>query len=73
MFPQISHKMITGMWEMEDIYNLRAEPEESILALEGNMRFREEAERVTIGERLWDPWAVPHFCSGVCDIHCCNP
>ena len=36
------------MWEMRDIYNLWAEPEESVLVLEGNMGFREEAETVTI-------------------------
>lgn len=49
VFPQISHKMLTGTWEMGDIYNLWAEPEESILDLDGNTGFREEAER----ERIW--------------------
>ena len=38
--------MLTGTWEMiGDIYKLWAESEESILDLEGNAGFREEADR----------------------------
>lgn len=41
--------MLSGTWEIGDIYNLWAESEESILDLEGNADFREEADR----ERVW--------------------
>lgn len=51
------------MWEMGDIYNLWAEPEESIVALEGNTGFGEEAERVTI----WGEAVGSMGCAGVCD------
>lgn len=48
-FLSFSHKILTGTWEIGDIYNLWAESEESILNLEGNAGFREEADR----ERVW--------------------
>lgn len=41
--------MLTRMWEIGDIYNLWAESEESILDLEGNAGFKEEADR----QRVW--------------------
>lgn len=47
-FLSFSHKMLTGMWEIGDIYNLWAESEESILDLEGNAGFREEADRESV-------------------------
>lgn len=37
--------MLTATWEIADIYNLWVESEESILDLEGNAGFREEADR----------------------------
>lgn len=61
---------------MGDIYNLWAEPEESIVALEGNMGFGEEAERVTIwGEAVGSMGCTSLLCRGLwhLDIHCCNP
>lgn len=40
--------MLTGTWEIGDIYNLWAECEESILDLEGNAGFGEEADRESV-------------------------
>lgn len=40
--------MLTGTWEIGDIYNLWAESEESILDLEGSSGFREEADRESV-------------------------
>lgn len=41
--------LVTGTWEIRDIYNLWPESEESMLDLEGNAGFKEEADR----ERVW--------------------
>lgn len=66
VFLSFSHKMLTGMWEIGDICNLWAGSEESVLDLEGNAGFREEADR-EFGGMLYDQQVALHL---YLEIHC---
>lgn len=80
-FLRFSHKMLTGTWEIWDIYNLWAESQESIPDLEGNAGFREEADRESVWRggcminRLYltSIWGIPSGNSLQGLLNCSNP